>query len=315
MNQNSPVKPGGSLIERAAEIYDFARIQAPLTMPAPPAQPPLQNPVQQPLQQPTVSQPNAAPLPVHQPVTAKAPLVPVDMQQLREGGFILPDSAPSMLSEEFRLVKRQLLLSAFGGRKTSAVERGRAILVCSAQPNEGKTFCAVNLALSMASESDIEVLLVDADVAKPEVLSTLGLPGGPGLLDVLADPSLDVEECIIRTSIPQLSILPAGQQTNTDTELLASARTQVIVDGLLARNPRRIVIFDTAPALAASAASVLATLMGQVLMVVRADRSNENELREALALLGSGAHVRLLINAVTYAGNNQKYGSYYGYGG
>jgi protein-tyrosine kinase len=307
MNQNTPVKPGGSLIERAAQVYDFGRIQAPLAPPAPGSVPFLQ-PTAPAYPQPNQAAEAVAPAP-------EGPIVPVNAAMLREAGYILPDAAPSVLSEEFRLVKRQLLLAAFGGRKTQAVERGRAILVCSAQPNEGKTFSAVNLALSMASESDSEVLLVDADVAKPEILSSLGLPGGPGLLDVIADPSVDVEQCIIRTSIPKLSVLSAGRQSNNDTELLASARTQVVIDGLLARNPRRVVIFDTAPALAASPASVLSSLMGQILMVVRADRTTENELREAVALLGGGANVQLLINGVTYAGNNQKFGSYYGYGG
>lgn len=300
MTENTPIRPGGSLIERAAELYDFGRIQAqvPLTMPS-----------------------AVAPFPVAQqavPVAMPAahkPEVPVNLTMLREAGFVLPDAAPSMLSEEFRLVKRQLLLSAFGGRKTTALERGRSILVCSSQPNEGKTFCAVNLALSMANEADIEVLLVDADVAKPEVLSTLGLPGGPGLLDVLADPTLDVEECVIRTSIPKLFVLPAGRQNNNDTELLASDRTHRVIDALTSRNPRRVVIFDTAPALAASAASVLSSNVGQVLMIVRADRTTDTELRESLSLLAGCQHIQLLINAVTYTGNNQKFGSYYGYGG
>ncbi len=307
MNQNTPVKPGGSLIERAAQVYDFGNIQPPLG-----AQPQNAAPFLQPARAPVYPQPVAAASAMPVP---EGPAVPVNAVMLRDAGYILPDAAPSVLSEEFRLVKRQLLLSAFGGRKTHAVERGRAILVCSAQPNEGKTFCAVNLALSMAAESDSEVLLVDADVAKPEVLSSLGLPGGPGLLDVIADPALDAEQHIIRTSIPKLSVLAAGRQSNNDTELLASARTQVVIDGLLASNPKRVVIFDTAPALAASPASVLASLMGQILMVVRADRTTENELREAVALLGGGANVQLLINGVTYAGNNQKFGSYYGYGG
>ncbi len=301
MTTNTPIRSGGSLIERAAEVYDFGRINTPLVMPRAPD---------------LAARPVAAPAAKAAPLARAAkPVLPVDVEQLRGAGYILPDSPPSMLSEEFRLVKRQLLLAAFGGRKADPVERGRAILVCSSQPNEGKTFCAVNLALSMASESDIEVLLIDADVAKPEILSTLGLPGSVGLLDVLADPSLDAEDCIIPTSIPKLHVLPAGRQTNTDTELLASARTQDVIDGLMRANPRRVLLFDTAPILAASAASVLSSLMGQVLMIVRADRTSDTELRESVALLGEGPTVQLMINAVTYTGNNQKFGSYYGYGG
>jgi len=187
------------------------------------------------------------------------------------------------------------------------------ILVCSAQPNEGKTFCAVNLALSLASERDTEVLLVDADVAKPEVLSTLGLEGGAGLMDALADPALDVERLIIRTDIAKLSVLPAGRAIRDDTELLASARTKAVLESLATSNPNRIVIFDSAPALAASPASVLALHVGQVLMIVRADRTTEAELKDALALVDGCANVSLLLNASSYFGGTRSFGSYYGH--
>jgi protein-tyrosine kinase len=239
----------------------------------------------------------------------------IDLDQLREGGFIEPGAAPTTLSEEFRLIKRQVMLAAFGGRNTPPIDRARTVMVCSSQPNDGKTFCSINLALSMASERDLEVVLVDADVAKPEVLSTLGIQGGPGLLDAIADPTLNVEDVIIRTSLPTVSILPTGRRSHDDTELLSSARTHTVIDGLLASHPRRLIIIDTAPALVASPASVLAHHVGQVVMVVRADKTGENELREAISLLNGCEHIQLLLNGATYTGANQKFGSYYGYGG
>lgn len=296
MNQ-TPKPAGGSLIERAADVYDF-RAFMPQTSDAP--APPSRSD-----HAPTI--PSAAMI-THQRT------VPVDRQWLRDGGFIVPGAPPSALSEEFRLVKRQLLLRALGGQKADPVHNGRLILICSAQPNEGKTFCSVNLALSMASETDIEVLLVDADVAKPEVLSTLGLPGGMGLMDALADPSIDAEQLVIKTDVPNLSVLPAGRQSNHDTELLASSRTRTLIDNLAARHPRRIVLFDSAPALAASPASVLALHVGQILLVVRADQTTEGELRDALMLIDSCPNIQLMLNAVTFAGSNRRFGSYYGYG-
>ena len=226
----------------------------------------------------------------------------------------MPDAAPGSLAEEFRIVKRQLLLNASGAASGKPLERGRMILVCSAQPNDGKTFCAVNLALSLASERDTDVLLVDADVAKPEVLSTLGIEGGPGLMDALEDPSIDVESLIIRTDIPKLSVLAAGRQANNDTEMLASARTKQVLDGLASNHPNRIIIFDSAPALAASPASVLALNVGQVMMVVRADRTTESELRDALALVDGCPNISLLLNGSSYFGGNHSFGSYYGQG-
>lgn len=298
MNQK-PTRPTGSLIERAADAYDFGDLLRPSAAPA--------------VEQPVAAQP-IAPVRVLAPVTTPAEAVPVDLPMLREAGFIIPGSPPTALSEEFRLVKRQLLIAAIGGHETQPVRNGRLILVCSAQPNEGKTFCSVNLALSMTSETDIEVLLVDADVAKPEILSTLGLAGSAGLMDALADPTLDVEKLIIKTDIPNLSVLPAGRQTHNDTELLASSRTRSLIDGLVKANSRRIVLFDSAPALAASPASVLALHVGQVLLVVRADQTSEGELREALSLVNACPHIQLMLNGVTFSGSNRKFGSYYGFG-
>ncbi len=298
MNQ-TPKPASGSLIERAADLYNFRSFLPPKDDALAPV--------------PVASVDQAVAPPLVQQIPLQAP-IPIDRQLLRDGGFIIPGTPPSALSEEFRLVKRQLLLRALGGHKAEPVHNGRLILICSAQPNEGKTFCSVNLALSMASETDIEVLLVDADVAKPEVLSTLGLPGGMGLMDALADPSIDAEQLVIKTDIPNLSVLPAGRQSNHDTELLASSRTRTLIDNLAARHPRRIVLFDSAPALAASPASVLALHVGQVLLVVRADQTTEGELRDALTLIDSCPNIQLMLNAVTFAGSNRKFGSYYGYG-
>jgi protein-tyrosine kinase len=288
----------GSLIERAAEVYDFGMASsyaAPLVTADSEAR---------------AVRPTPPPLPKIDPST----LVKVDRELLRSSGFIVPGAPPTSLSEEFRLIKRQLLLSALGGPGGSAIERGQLILICSAQPNEGKTFSSVNLALSMASETEIEVVLVDADVAKPEILSTLGLPGGPGLMDALANPALDVEELLIHTDIPNLSVLPAGLQTNNDTELLASDRTGKLINRLIENKPRRIILFDSAPALAASPASVLALHVGQCVIVVRADQTTESALRDTMSLLDACPRLQFMLNGVSYSGTNRKFGSYYGFG-
>lgn len=308
MNQKA-TPSSASLIERAAAIYDFkAAIKAPKLSPI------VTNP-------PATVQTAALPETVGQPHSSDESfayqtrhVATVDRNRLRDNGFIVPDAAPGSLSEEFRIVKRQLLLNASGAATGEPLDRGRMILVCSAQPNDGKTFCAVNLALSLASERDTEVLLVDADVAKPEILSTLGIDGGPGLMDALQDPSLDVEHLIIRTDVAKLSVLAAGRQAHNDTEMLASARTKQVLDGLAGNHPSRIIIFDSAPALAASPASVLALNVGQVMMVVRADRTTESELRDALALVNGCPNISLLLNGSSYFGGNHSFGSYYGHG-
>jgi protein-tyrosine kinase len=185
------------------------------------------------------------------------------------------------------------------------------VLVCSANPGDGKTFCAINLALSLAAERDVEVLLVDADFAQPDVLNRLGVADRPGLLDALADALLDPEALVIPTDVPQLALLPAGTRTVDDTELLASERAREVLDRLLRADRNRIIIFDSPPALAASPASVLAEMVGQTLIVVRADRTSEGDLRKAVALLDACDELQLMLNAVGYQPGKRRFGSYY----
>ncbi|MFA9201173.1 MAG: AAA family ATPase [Cypionkella sp.] len=208
-------------------------------------------------------------------------------------------------------MKRQLLASA----QAAGAAAARRVLVCSPHPGEGKTFCAVNLAIAMAGERDGEVLLVDADFAKPSVLSTLGLPKGPGLMDALADPSLKVEDLVMATDIPHLFVLPAGNQTAADSEWLASARTAEVLDRLTRGAANRMVVFDSPPALAASPAAELAKHVGQALLVARADQTGRNALEDAIQLLGACPDIKLLLNAAHFSPSGRKFGTYYGYEG
>ncbi len=234
----------------------------------------------------------------------------IDRARLAQKGMIVPGAPIGSLAEEYRLVKRQLLLTA----EKLAGARARTILVGSAKPGDGKTYSAVNLALSLAAERDVEVLLVDADFAKPDVMAELGLDEGPGLLDALADHAIDPEALVVRTDVPHLSLLPVGAKTHSDTELLASRRTAEVVERLLAADPRRIILFDSPPALAASPASVLASQVGQVMLVVRADRTTESDVRRAVGLLDGCEHIHLVLNAVSFVAGGDRFGSYYGQG-
>jgi exopolysaccharide/PEP-CTERM locus tyrosine autokinase len=329
MNDETPRRYRGSLLERAAEQYGYLR---PATLPAVPIVVPDEEPLTltelAPELPPVEAVPAVETVPVveiaaPQPAPRPAPRTgrrqaPIDRIALREGGMLVPGGQITAMAEEFRMVKRQLLLTAravAAKDSTKAADRARMILVCSAHPDEGKTFCAINLALSMAAEKDMEILLVDADFAKPDVLGRLGLPEGPGLLDALAGAVDDVEECIIDTDVPQLSVLPAGTRTNGDTELLASDRARAILDGLAKANPRRIVILDSPPALAASPAAVLAMHAGQVMLVVRADRTSESDLREAVNVLDGCEQIQLLLNSVSFQPGGRRFGNYYGEAG
>jgi protein-tyrosine kinase len=304
MNKHSSIKSAGSLLERASEMYDFGSALRGGSAPVAPLHAPEPTPVP-PVVQPHVSM-AARP--------ASSNFATIDRERLAANNFIVPDGPVTGLSEEFRIVKRQLLLAARGGKGVAAIEHGERILICSAHPNEGKTFCAINLALSMASEKDNRVLLVDADFAKPSILSTLGIETSPGFMDALADPASDAEKFIIETDVEGLSILPAGAQTNQDTEYLAASRTATIIDQLTRNDPSRIIIFDSPPALAASPASVLALHVGQTLMVVHADETTDSALRDALSLLSGCDHVQLLLNRAKFSPTGRKFGNYYGYG-
>jgi exopolysaccharide/PEP-CTERM locus tyrosine autokinase len=321
MNQHSPLARRGSLLERAAELYGFGLAPPPPVTqaesapfrqadPAPvrQAEPaPLREPAPAPVAEAPKPAPKRAVLPV--PV---GPVHPIDRRRLKQGALIEPEAPVGALAEEFRIVKRQLLLNA---RAMTGVpdEKKRAILLCSAQPGEGKTFCALNLALSISGEPDTEVLLVDGDFPNPQVLKALGLEADIGLVDAIADPRLDPESLVLRTDLPGLSILPGGRQVANVTELLASERAKDVF-ARLAERPNRIILFDSPPALMASPATVLAGYAGQLVMVVRADRTSEADLREAIELLSACERVSLLLNGAGFAAGGRRFGAYYGYG-
>ena len=188
-------------------------------------------------------------------------------------------------------------------------------MVSSALPGDGKTFTSVNLALSMALEKDHTVLLVDGDVAKPHVSDVFGAGDEPGLLDVLVDPERHVESVIFRTNIPRLSLLPVGRRNAHAPELLASARMRDLIRRLEALDPTGVVIVDSPPILLTSEARVLASLFGQVLLVVKANVTPQQAVLEAIEIVGEGPRVSLVLNHVAGGGTSAyHYGYGYGYG-
>ena len=299
-----PLPDERSLLERAATGFAFAAPPMPRLPEAPfvaPAPRPAANP--------------AAAAPVAPPQPFAGERHPIDREGLRAAGFIVPGDPVTALLEEFRLVKRGLMLAAAESRAGIGAPHGERILIASAHTGEGKTWVAVNLALAIAAEKDNEVLLVDADFAKPSVLSTLGLPGGPGLMDALADPALAVEDCVLGTDVPGLYVLPAGQTTHSDTEFLAAAHAARVLERLSEHSPSRLIIFDSPPVLAASPAAELASIVGQTLVVVRAESTGEAALKDALSLLSGCEDIKLLLNGVHFSPTGRRFGSYYGYGG
>jgi protein-tyrosine kinase len=261
------------------------------------------------------------PLPVlrHAATAAVAPghrrtAIRIDFEALRGVGLVPPVAQERELADQYRAIKRPLLKVAVGA---DAVADGKArlIMLTSALPNDGKTFTCINLALSLALEKDISVLLVDADVAKPHISRVLGVQNEPGLLDVLADPRSTPESAILPTDIPQLSFLPAGRRSETATELLGSDRMTEVLAQLADADRRRIVLFDSSPVLLTSEAKALAAHVGHVVFVVSAGITPQQALKDAVDIVGSGPRVSLVLNQADLSGPlGYYYGHRYGYG-
>jgi protein-tyrosine kinase len=251
--------------------------------------------------------PAGAPAP--SPVARTAKRINIDLSRLATQGFITPDSPRSPIANEFRVIKRPLL-SNVQGRSGVRPKSANLIMVTSALAGEGKSFCALNLALSIALELDNTVLLVDADVASPSLLGLLDMPHTRGLMDVLTDAKLDLSDVILRTNVENLSILPAGTPHQRATEHLASDATTRLVHEMATRYPDRIIVFDSPPLLLTTESPVLAAYMGQILVVVEAERTTTATLRHALSTLEQCPVVMTMLNKARAS----DLGPYYGYG-
>ena len=241
---------------------------------------------------------------------ASSKAVHIDLARLAAMGYLTPDTPRAQIADEFRVIKRPLLTQLQARSAASATaERANLIMVTSSLPNEGKTLVSVNLAISLAMELDKTVLLVDADVSRPSVLTRLGLPQSQGLLDLLTSPALGLSDVLLRTNIPKLSLLPAGRPHARATELLASDAMNRLLDELASRYSDRILVFDAPPLLPSTESRVLATHMGQVILVVEANHTSHRSVESALAMIQECPVVMPLLNKIS----RSEVGSYYGY--
>lgn len=239
-----------------------------------------------------------------------APTVRLNVAALAERGYVTPDSPATRLSNEFRVIKRPLIANA-SGRGRTPVPNGHRVMVTSANPDEGKSFCAVNLALSIAAERDLQVLLIDADVARPSLQRELRLPRGPGLMDLLLDPGLPLEATVRETNIDKFAVMTAGTLSDNANELLASDAMGRLLDLISEHYPDRIVIFDAPPLLPTTEGRVLAGLMGQIALVVEAGVTSQGAVEEALAIIEACPVVGVILNKA----DERRTGGYgYGYG-
>lgn len=242
-------------------------------------------------------------------------ILEIDRTQLLEAGLIAPESQAHRIANQYRDIKRPLIAHAFGKRAIQ-VSDGSLIMITSALAGEGKTFTSINLAISMSQEKDHSILLVDADVARPRLSEIFGVADEPGLLDVLEDHDIGAESVIFPTDVDGLSFLPAGQPRENATELLASSRMDELVTYLISRDPGCITLFDSPPILQTSAAKVISSLAGQIVLVVWAEVTAQGAVAAAIASIGEDKAINLILNQARSASSGYQYGydSVYEYG-
>jgi len=303
------LKRESSLIERA--IQKLAEAPVPNRVAAPDASqvksaPPTSRP------EPVVPRPADATSPGRDETPPKhaQKKIQVNFQRLESYGIFSPKQGPNRTTEEFRLIKRSVLINVAQARQQGA-KNPNLIMVTSARQGEGKSFVAFNLAISIAAETDTSVLLIDADATRSSVLRTLGIQADMGLIDLLRDDSKDFSDIVLKTNIEGLSILPAGPRDPLSTEILAGANAAKFLEEISRRYTDRIVILDAPPVLANSEPSAIALHAGQIVFVVDAQKTTKTALKEALNLIGMYPRIGLVLNRAEFEIGSARFGSYY----
>lgn len=238
--------------------------------------------------------------------------VHIDLTAMAAAGFVTPNAPRSAMTDQFRVIKRPLLENATG-KGASLVVNGNLIMVTSSLPGEGKTFTAINLAMSLAMELNHTVMLVDADVARQSIMKTMGLPPAPGLLDLLLDDKIGLPDVLLRTNIDNFTLLPTGLPNPRATELLASDAMGALLNDMGKRYRDRIIIFDSPPLLLTTEARVLASHMGQVVVVVQAEKTLQSQVQHALSTI-EACPIRLMVLNQARSRGLGAYGYGYGHG-
>ncbi|NKB37595.1 MAG: AAA family ATPase [Gammaproteobacteria bacterium] len=219
----------------------------------------------------------------------------LDFQRLNNHGILTPDSINITLSEQFRRIKLPVLANAFGENTLNA-EGSNMIMVTSSLQNEGKSFTSFNLAMSIAKEFNHTVLYIDADIRQRMMESFLGIGERSGLVDYLLDDSIALGDLFVKTNVPRLTLLPSGRRYDRVTELWSSQRMNQLMSELSQRYSDRLIIFDAPPLLQDSSASILARLVGQVIIIVEAEKTPRHIVEEAVTMLDDSTYVGLILN-------------------
>jgi receptor protein-tyrosine kinase/non-specific protein-tyrosine kinase len=211
----------------------------------------------------------------------------------------------SAISEQYRKLKNNLV------RLTNEDKFRNLLMVTSAIPGEGKSLTAVNLAISMAQEYDLTVLLIDADLRRPSIHEYLGFEQSIGLSDCLLD-SHDISEAIIKTDINKLSVISAGREVPKPLELFASKKMQELMLQIKNRYDDRYVIIDTPPLLPFAETRTLAQIVDGIVFVVQEGVVPKESVLEAMEILKGCPIMGVVLNDSTSASTDSyHYSRYY----
>ena len=227
--------------------------------------------------------------PIEQPVN-------LGPERLRARGLYPPVRFVACLQEEYRGIRREVIAASrqkIGPRDEPV---GPIVLLTSALPGEGKSYTSLNLALSIASENLHDVLLIDGDTVKRTISIACGLGERPGLMELLADPAASLAESVYPTTIARLFVLPAGIRTSASADLICAGRVGPLFDSIRSTMMGHFVIVDSPPILLSSDTSVLTDVAGQVLLVVRAGRSLQDSIKDAVARIHESIPIGVVLN-------------------
>jgi len=197
----------------------------------------------------------------------------------------------SDISEEFRAIKREVLMSAFN--EDNLVNKNR-IMITSVNPKEGKSFCAYNLARSISYEQDKQVLLVDCNVLSPKLATSDS--NTPGLIDYLMSDKYSVQDIINNSNIDQLKVISLGSNSDYSNELLSGKKMLDLLNEFRERYSDRVVIFDAPPLLGVNEAITLSHHIDQLILVVNEGVTNISDLEIVKKRLPEKTKTHYILN-------------------
>jgi Mrp family chromosome partitioning ATPase len=243
----------------------------------------------------------------------------LDFDRLKRNGVFGPHVAGDAQAFELRAIKRRLLrrvglLQRAGRDRRQLHAEGRTrnlVLFTSTRPGEGKTFAAINLAVSLALEEAMPVTLIDGDAARPKVRSYFGLDQHAGLTDRLIDPQLPLSAICRTADKAPLTVISEGARVPNATELFGSAQAKRFFAEISAIHPDGLVIIDAPPMLATTESIALARQADEVVFVIEADATAQPAVATALdEVLELNPNVSLLLNRCLIPAGGAHYGAY-----